>query len=143
MGALGIPRFESLKTQINLNPDQRVSAAGWPTEKSAGFTCKDHLRVIAPVIHHRIMNVSITLRIPVGNHSCNWSPRCYRVTPYSHIGEFRTWLALIKTCAFSELSFCASSSFFAISSVDYHAFSRLLNFSSWMCLVMGGEWLGY
>ena len=67
-----------------LNPDQRVSAAGSPAFRR-DRTCKDHLRVIAPVIHHRAMDVSETLRIPVGNHPCNWSPRGYRVTPYSHM----------------------------------------------------------
>ncbi len=36
-----------------LNPDQRVSAAGSPAFRR-NLTCKDHLRVIAPVIHHRI-----------------------------------------------------------------------------------------
>ena len=132
-----------MKFVINLNPDQRVSAAGCPADKPQNFTCKDHLRVIAPVIHHWIMNVSITLRIPVGNHSCNWSPRCYRVTPYSHNGTLGTWLALIRTYAFSVLFFCVSSSFFAISSADFRAFSRLLNFASWMFLVGGGEWLVY
>ena len=74
-----------------LNPDQRVSPIV-PIFIISIEVCvlQDSERVFAPINHHPGAQKSPVSK-PVGSHffasgKYNWSPRCYRPTPYPHIG---------------------------------------------------------
>ena len=55
------------------NPDQRVSSA------LVINSLARRGRVGAPVVHHNHLQTHFS------SYPCNWSPRCYRITPYPHV----------------------------------------------------------
>lgn len=124
-----------------LNPDQLVSAAGRPAFR------RNCTYLQRPSTGHRSSysspdsDVSETLRIPVVIIPVTGASED-TVLPHTPIWSVRK-LVDTRLCASSVLSFGASSSFFAISSVAIRVFSRLSNFSSCLFLAVGGEWLDY